>query len=67
MRQLRDCYSCFGSGTITMPWTRFQYICSNCSGSGISPSWKLSAGSDESKRPRAPNTSSEQEKSDGVK
>lgn len=49
--KIRDCYPCHGTGKVTMPSTQFTYTCNNCGGSGVSPTWAMSDGSDPSKRP----------------
>lgn len=48
---LRDCYPCFGRGFVRGDSTQFVSRCGNCGGTGISPNWRLSDGSDPSKRP----------------
>ena len=46
---IRDCYPCFGTGVVTSQ-LQFRFVCWNCGGSGISPTWAMSDGSDASKR-----------------
>lgn len=48
---IRDCYPCDGRGFIVMASTQFRFVCNNCRGSGASPTWELSDGSDIRKRP----------------
>jgi hypothetical protein len=46
---IRDCYPCRGLGfTESMGW---RYRCNNCRGTGASPTWELSDGSNPHKRP----------------
>jgi hypothetical protein len=51
---IRDCYPCDGRGLI--PWFgswHYAFTCRNCNGSGVSPTWAMSDGSDPAKRPVA--------------
>ena len=52
---IRDCYPCRGEGIITTALWKLR--CGNCNGTGVSPTWALSDGSDPHKRP--PNTAEE--------
>lgn len=52
---IRDCYPCYGRGFISyMEWT---IECTNCRGTGVSPTWEMSDGSDLSKKPVKPGLS----------
>jgi hypothetical protein len=53
MAAIRDCYPCSGSGQTESQG--FKHRCNNCRGSGISPTWELSDGSEPAKRPTPPN------------
>jgi DnaJ-class molecular chaperone len=52
-KPIRDCYPCDGKGWWRTSSTQFTYRCNNCGGSGVSPTWEMSDGSDASKRPKA--------------
>lgn len=51
MATIRDCYPCNGTGFTVQPSTQYTYRCINCHGTGVSPTWEMSDGSDPSKRP----------------
>ena len=51
VKPILDCYPCWGRGfTESLGW---RFRCNNCHGTGISPTWELSDGSDASKKPKA--------------